>query len=179
MALEAGRAGRPGPDEATEYYFRYIDRIAGDDPVAVLEAQLAELLPRLQAVAEDASASRYAAGKWSMREVLGHVSDTERLFAARAFWFARGFDSELPSFEPDVCVAFARADAVPWAALVEEFRSVRLATLSFFRNLPADRWTARGTASGYVFSVRALAFLTAGHADHHAAILADRYAPGR
>jgi hypothetical protein len=167
--------GRPVPGEAAPYYFKYIDRIAGDDVVAALEAQLGDLVPRLQAVAETASTARYAADKWSMREVLGHVSDTERLFVARAFWFARGFDTPLPSFEPDACTAAGGAGDVAWADLVQEFRSVRLATVSFFRNLPKERWTARGVASGNTFSVRALAFLAAGHADHHAAILAERY----
>jgi hypothetical protein len=171
----SGRSGRPGADEATPYYFRYIDRIAGDDVVTVLEAQLADLIPRLQAVADTASTSRYASDKWSMREVLGHVSDTERLFVARAFWFARGFETPMPSFEPDACAVAGGAGDVAWNDLVQEFRSVRLATLSFFGNLPPDRWTARGVASGNTFSVRALAFLAAGHADHHAAILAERY----
>ena len=174
-AHRSGRSGRPGADEAIPYYFRYIDRIAGDDVVALLEAQLAGLAPQLSAVADPASTSRYASDKWSMREVLGHVSDTERLFVARAFWFARGFDAPLPSFEPDACAVAGGARDVPWDDLVQEFRSVRLATVSFFRNLPPDRWTARGVASGNTFSVRALAFLAAGHADHHAAILAERY----
>jgi hypothetical protein len=174
-AHRSGRSGRPGPDEATAYYFRYIDRIAGDDVVPVLEAQLDDLLLRLKAIPDAASTARYASDKWSVRELIGHVSDTERLFAARAFWFARGFETPLPSFEPDPCAAAARTGDLPWGDVVEEFRTVRLATASFFRNLPPDRWTARGTASGYTFSVRALAFLAAGHADHHAAILAERY----
>jgi DinB family protein len=174
-AHRSGRSGRPAQDEAAPYYFRYIDRIAGDDAVPVLEAQLADLIPRLAAIPDAASTSRYASDKWSMREVLGHVSDTERLFVARAFWFARGFDTPMPSFEPDPCAVAGGAGDLAWDDVVEEFRSVRLATLAFFRNLPPDRWTARGVASGNTFSVRALAFLAAGHADHHAAILAERY----
>jgi hypothetical protein len=173
----SGSSGRPEADEAAPYYFRYIDRIGGGDVVIALEAQLAELIPRLVAVSDAASTARYAADKWTMREVLAHVSDTERLFVARAFWFARGFETPLPSFEQDVCSVAGGAAGVPWDDLVEEFRSVRLSTVSFFRNLPRDRWTARGVASGNTFSVRALAFLAAGHADHHAAILADRYRP--
>ena len=171
----SGSSGRPGEDEAAPYYFRYIDRVAGDDVVAVLEAQLADLVPRLLVVGDAASTSRYAADKWTVREVLGHVSDNERVFVARAFWFARGFETPLPSFEPDQCSVAGAAAGLAWDDLVEDFRSVRLATVSFFRNLPPDRWTARGVASGSTFSVRALAFLAAGHADHHAAILAERY----
>jgi hypothetical protein len=143
--------------------------------VAVLEAQLPDLMAGLLAVPDAASTAKYAADKWTMREVLAHVSDTERLFVARAFWFARGFETPLPSFEPDVCSAAGRASDVAWDELVEELRSVRLATLSFFANLPPERWTASGVASGNTFTVRALAFLAAGHADHHAAILAERY----
>ena len=94
---------------------------------------------------------------------------------ARAFWFARGFDTPMPSFEPDLCAAAGRAGELAWSDLLDELRSVRLSTVSFFRHLPPDRWTARGVASGNTFSVRALAFLAAGHADHHAAILAERY----
>jgi len=174
-AHRSGRSGRPGADEAAPYYFRYIDRVDGDDAVAVLEAQIAGLIPRLEAVADTASTSRYAEDKWSMRQVLGHVSDNERVFVARAFWFARGFETPMRSFEPDACAAAGGAGDVAWDDLVQEFRSVRLATVAFFRNLPPDRWTARGVASGNTFSVRALAFLAAGHADHHAAILAERY----
>ncbi|HYR47085.1 MAG TPA: DinB family protein, partial [Thermoanaerobaculia bacterium] len=113
--------------------------------------------------------------KWSIREVVNHVSDCERLFVSRAFWFARGFDSPLPSYDQEVSVSEAGADDVPWAGHVEEFRSVRLATLAFFRNLPDRAWMRRGIASDNPFTVRALAYIAAGHADHHASILRERY----
>ena len=104
-----------------------------------------------------------------------HVNDAERVFVSRALWFARGFETPLPSFEQEIAVGAAGADAVEWARHLEEFRQIRMATLAFFRNLPADAWQRRGTASGNPFSVRALAFIVAGHTVHHMTILRERY----
>jgi hypothetical protein len=118
---------------------------------------------------------RYARDKWSIREVVSHLSDTERLFTFRAMWFARGFDSELPSFDQDVAIVGARADARPWKDIVEEFGAVRGATIPFFASVPDDAWDRRGIASGYSFSVRALAFIATGHVAHHLNILRERY----
>ena len=106
---------------------------------------------------------------------MNHLSDTERLFVFRAFWFGRGFDSPLPSFEQDIAKEGARADERPWSNHIEEFRAVREATIHFFRNLPDDAWERRGIASGNPFSVRALAYLAAGHVIHHVSILRERY----
>ena len=167
--------GPPARDEAAEYYFRYIDRITSPDVLGVLERQATETSAFLGGISEERSLHRYEPGKWSMRQVLNHVTDCERVFLARAFWFARGFDSELPSFDQNTSADAARADDVPWADHVEEFRTVRASTLSFFRNLPQDAWLRRGIASGYPFTVRALAFITAGHLAHHESILRERY----
>ena len=167
--------GRPDRSEAAEYYFTYIDRIHDTDIVRVLEAQRGETLSVLRGVTEDQSTHRYAADKWSLREVLGHLNDTEHLFVSRAFWFARGFDSELPSFDQHVAMAASGAHQRSWRSHLEEFDNLRGATLSFVRGLPADAWMKRGIASGNPFSVRALAFLAAGHVDHHMAIVKDRY----
>jgi hypothetical protein len=168
--------GRPQRDEAAAYYFGYIDRIQSPDVVAVLAGQLDETLSFLRGFSEERSLHRYAPDKWSARQVLSHVNDAERLFAFRALWFARGFESPLPSFDQDTSVAAARADEVSWARHVEEFRGIRLATESFFRNLPTEAWSRRGIASDNPFTVRALAYITAGHLDHHVAILRERYA---
>ena len=165
----------PEPDEAAPYYFRYIDRVAGGDVVGVLEAQLDETVELLRGISEERSLQRYEPGKWSIRQVWNHVNDTERLFVFRAVWFARGFDSPLPSYDQEVAVAAARADDVPWRAHVEEFRAIRLATTAFFRALPGSAWSRRGVASGYPFTVRALAYITAGHLVHHREILKSRY----
>jgi len=167
--------GRPARDEAAEYYFRYIDRVEGDDVVALLTAQLEQQFGFLASISEEKSLHRYASDKWSIRQVLSHLSDCERLFLFRAFWFARGFDSPLPSFDEKTCAAALDADRIPWASHVEEFRSTRLSSLAFFRNLPEEAWVRRGVASGKLFTVRALAYLTAGHTVHHSEILRERY----
>lgn len=167
--------GLPGRAEAAPYYFRYIDRIGSEDIVRRLEDQLEESLTFLRGISEEESLSRYAPDKWSIRELWNHVSDCERLFLFRAFWFARGFDSALPSFEQEPAAVAARADELPWANHIEEFRAVRLATLAFFRNLPETAWMRKGIASGNPFTVRALAYIAAGHADHHAAVLREKY----
>ena len=167
--------GFPARDEAAPYYFTYIDRIASADIVGVLATQLDETLPLLEGISEQTSLVRYAPDKWSLRQVLNHINDTERLFQLRAFWFARGFDSELPSFDQNVSANAAEADGLPWARHVEEFRTVRQSTLSFLHNLPAEAWMRRGIASGNPFTVRALAYIAAGHVAHHIAIVQDRY----
>jgi hypothetical protein len=166
---------RPERSEAAEYYFQYIDLVPGDDIITTLDTQLHETVAALRAIPDDRSLHRYAPGKWSIREVLGHINDTERLFVSRAFWFARGFDTPLPSFDQNVAIAHAAADGRSWRSHIEEFRTVRAATLSFFRGLPDEAWMRSGTASGNPFSVRALAYLTAGHVIHHLRIVRERY----
>ena len=166
---------RPAPDEAAPYYARYIDRIADDDVVAVLAGQAEETLALLRGISEERSRHRYASGKWSIRELLSHLTDAERVFAYRALWFARGFDTELPSFDQDVAAAAAHADAVAWAAHVEDFATVRRASVALFRNLPAEAWSRGGIASGNRVTVRALAYIIAGHEAHHVAVLKERY----
>ena len=165
----------PDRTEAAEYYFRYIDLVPAGDICDQLVAQGKKTLALLRGIDAERSLFRYAPDKWSIREVLNHLNDTERLFAFRAFWFARGFDSPLPSFDQDVAAASAAADERSWISLVEEFAAVRAATVTFFQTLPAEAWTRRGIASGNPFSVRALAFLSAGHVTHHVAILRERY----
>ena len=117
----------------------------------------------------------YAPDKWTIREVVSHINDTERMFVFRAMWFARGFDSALPSFDQDVAMRGAGADARTLASHVDEFRAVRDATVTLFRNLPDEAWALRGVASGNPFTVRALAYITAGHAAHHVRLLRERY----
>jgi uncharacterized damage-inducible protein DinB len=168
-------SGRPQPDEAAAYYSRYTDLVGSDDVVAVLTTQLEDALGFLRNISEEKSQHRYAPGKWSMRQLLSHVNDTERIFISRALWFARGFKDPLPSFDQDICVAGAEADNVSWASHVEEFRAVRLATIAFFQNLPAEAWLRRGIASENPFTVRALAYIAAGHVMHHMTILSERY----
>jgi len=167
--------GRPESNEAAEYYFTYINRITSPDVVGALAEQSAQLLPRLRAITEQRSLHRYAPGKWSIREMWNHVNDSERVFLYRALWFARGYDTPLPSFEQDVAVRTAGADEIPWSAHLEEFAAIRSATVAFFRHLPAEAWARTGIASGKSVSVRALAYIIAGHTAHHLAILEERY----
>ena len=166
---------RPERSEAKDYCWKYIDRVQDGDICAALERLGRETVDFLRTISDAQSLHRYAEDKWSIREAAGHVNDCERLFLGRAFWFARGFTSELPSFDQEVAVAAAGAHEQPWGSLIDEFSSVRAATLSFFRGLPEDAWTKSGIASGNPFTVRALAYLIAGHADYHNEILRDRY----
>lgn len=168
------RVAPPEPEEAPEYYFKYIKLVRQNDVRIVLRAQLLSLVGN---IAEDQAHVRYAPDKWTIGQVLGHVNDCERLFAFRAFWFGRGFDSALPGFDQDVAARHDGALHRSWSSLVGEFREIRAATVTLFEYLPDDAWLRRGVASGYEFTVRALAYIIAGHAAHHEAILRQRYLP--
>lgn len=167
--------GRPERIESPEYYFTYIDQVGEGDIRAILQTQFTETVTLLQSVSDDMSLYRYAADKWTIRQVVNHLNDAERLFVFRALWFARGFDSPLPSFDPDAAVLMMAADDRSWSTHVDEFRAVRAATLAFFDTLPAHAWARQGVASGNTFTVRALAYIVAGHVTHHARILRTRY----
>jgi hypothetical protein len=169
---------RPERTEAAAYYFTYIDQVPDGDICELLDAQLPPVLQLARGITEEQSRHRYAPGKWSIRDVMNHLSDCERLFVTRAFWFARGFDSPLPSFDQHIAVSSAQADQRAWADLVGEFETVRAATIAFFRSLPADAWLRRGIASDNPFTVRALAYMCVGHVNHHVAILRERYLAG-
>ncbi|HTZ98479.1 MAG TPA: DinB family protein [Terriglobales bacterium] len=167
--------GRPHPKEAAPYYFNYINQVYGDDALSIVESQLEGSAAFFSEISEEKSLYRYAPDKWSIRQVLSHVNDTERAFAFRALWFARGFDTPLPSYDQEISATGAEADKVAWAAHVEEFRRVRAASISLFRNLPEEAWARTGIASDNKFSVRALAWIIAGHLTHHVVVLRQRY----
>jgi uncharacterized damage-inducible protein DinB len=166
---------RPQPDEVAPYFFTYIDQVVTDDPFKEIKNQLEDCRQFFSTISEEKSQFRYAPGKWSVREVLSHITDTERAFVFRALWFARGFDTPLPSYDQEISAAGANAESVSWSAHVEEFIKVRLATVSFFRNLPSGAWMRKGIAGGNPFTVRALAFIIPGHVTHHLKILRERY----
>jgi uncharacterized damage-inducible protein DinB len=153
----------------------YVDRITSEDIVAVLTKQLDEALAFLSEISEEQSLQRYAPDKWSRRELLGHVNDGERVFMFRALWFARGFEDPLPSFDQEISFKAAESDQITWASHVDEFRAIRSATLAFCRNLPDEAWSRSGIASDSSVTVRALAYIVAGHVSHHLAILRERY----
>jgi len=166
---------RPGPTEAAAYYFTYIDRIPQDDIVGVMESQLDDVGKILASISEEKSRYRYAPEKWTIRQVLSHLNDAERAFSFRALWFGRGFHEPLASFDQNISVNAARADEYSWTSHVDEFRDIRRATLALFRKLPGEAWGRSGVASGNPVTVRALAYIIAGHVSHHVAILQERY----
>lgn len=167
--------GRPDKTETAEYYFTYIDQVPTDDIQPILVSQFDESLSLFRSISEEQSTYRYAPGKWSIRQLLNHITDTERAFAFRTLWFARGFEAALPGYDQDIAANGAEADRISWAAHIDEFRHVRLATISMFANMPTEAWMRSGIASDNPFTVRALAFIIAGHVTHHIRILRDRY----
>ncbi|MFN2602212.1 MAG: DinB family protein [Gemmatimonadaceae bacterium] len=166
----------PDHSEAADYYFTYIDQVPKGDIREILRTQLPEIVEQLKGISEEKSLYRYEPGKWSIREVVSHVNDGERVFAARAFWFARGFDSPLPGFDQEIGVAGAHADERSFKSHIEEFEAVRKATLAFVDSLTDEAWNRRGIASDNPFSVRALVYTIAGHATHHMKVLKRLYA---
>lgn len=167
--------GRPEPQEYAPFYAGYVAKVIGDDPLVPLREQRDGALALLRGLGEERGDHRYAPGKWSVKELLGHVVDTERVFAYRALCIARGEAQNLPGFDQDTYVAAARFDQRRLASLVEEYESVRQATLTLFASFTETEWRREGTANGRDVSVRALAFITAGHEAHHLGILRDRY----
>jgi len=170
-----GSTARPERTGYAPYFERYVALVPDGDIVTTLREQGDAVRRKLAGLPESLAGFRYAADKWSVREVVGHCTDAERVFAYRALAFARGETAPLPAFDENQYARMAGHDAVPLAALLEEFGDVRAATLHLFRNLPPDAWTRVGTASGKPVSVRALAFITAGHVAHHVALLHERY----
>ena len=166
---------RPDETEYAHYYGKYVSLVAGDDVLAALGDQLAATLALLRSVPEERANLRYAPGKWSIKELLGHMIDTERIFAYRALRFARGDTTPVPGFEQDGYILNASFDACALDALTAEFESVRRATLFLFKHLDAEAWMRKGVASESEVSVRALAYIIAGHELHHTGILRDRY----
>ena len=167
--------GRPEPTEYAPYFERYISLVPDGDIVSVLESQPGDVRRALGSLPESRAGHRYAEGKWSIREVLGHVIDTERVFGYRALCVARGDQTPLPSFDEKVFGSNSPHNAFPLADLLEEFDAVRKGHLLFFRQLrPAD-WTRIGIANNLPVSPRALAYNMAGHVLHHLKGLRDNY----
>ena len=173
--MSATAPARPGKDEYAPYYEKYTSLVPEGDVVETLERQLGETLALLRSVDEGRAGSRYEPGKWSVKEVVGHILDAERIFAYRALRFARGDRTELSGFEQDGYIEAASFDARTLADLAEEYEHVRRSTLKLFGNLSDEAWLRRGTASENGVSVRALAHIIAGHELHHVRILRERY----
>ena len=166
---------RPEPNEAAQYYSRYIDLVPSENIIESLEQQLDDAQKFFSDITEEKSLHAYAPDKWTIRQVLNHVNDGERIFLWRLLWFARGFQDPLPSFDQDVCTETSGANNVAWRDQVEEFKNIRLSTLSLVKNLPVEAWDRTGIASDNPFTVRALAYIIAGHVTHHTNVLRERY----
>jgi DinB superfamily len=169
------KPGKPEANEFAPYYERYIALVHGDDIVATLEAQRLHMMQMLAARSEREGNFRYAPDKWSVKEVVGHLADTERIFTYRAVRIARGDQTPLPGFEQDDYVKNGGFGERKLTDLSEELAEVRGATIALYRSLNEDAWKRHGTASSYGVSVRALAYMTAGHEMHHQRILQERY----
>jgi hypothetical protein len=165
----------PEPNEYAPYYSRYISLISGQNILAILESQAQETTALLSAHSEADGDLRYAPEKWSVKEVCGHLSDTERIFAYRALRIARADQTPLAGFEQDDYVRNGPFGHCPLADLVEDLARVRRATLSLFRSLDQAAWRSRGVANNHEVSVRAIAYIIAGHELHHRRILEERY----
>lgn len=165
----------PESREYAPYYGQYISLVTGNDVIGALEEQGKEIVALLFSLSEQQAQHRYAPDKWSVKEVVGHVIDTERIFAYRALRIARGDATPIDGFEQDDYVRGAQFDKRTLAGLVEEFAAVRRATVLLYEGLEADAWGRRGTANQKEVTVRALAYLTAGHELHHRKILKEKY----
>jgi uncharacterized damage-inducible protein DinB len=168
---------RPEPTEYAEFYAGYVSEVPGSDVLGVLESQRVQMLQLFAARSERDGSFRYAPEKWTVKEVLGHINDAERIFAYRALRIARGDRTPLPAFEQEDFVRNGGFGERTLADLAEEFGLVRNASVALFRSLREDAWPRRGVASQKEVTVRALAFITAGHQIHHRAILEERYFP--
>ncbi|HEV7517291.1 MAG TPA: DinB family protein [Thermoanaerobaculia bacterium] len=170
---------RPADTEyAAAFYAAYVSLVPENDILPALSGQSALLRRVADSIPEERETFRYAPEKWSVREVIGHVVDLERVFGFRAFAFSRGETAPLPGFDEKVYVAHSGYDRRSLESLAGDFTNVREANLSFLRRLDAEAWDRVGTANGKPVSVRALAYVMAGHARHHLSILRERYGVG-
>ena len=170
-----GVMNRPDKSEYDPYYERYVAFVENDDIFDKLASQPTTLKDLVTAMPEEQGKYRYAEGKWSIKEVLGHLIDGERMFAYRLFRISRGDETPIEGFEQDGYIENAHSDSRSFADLLEEFSLLRRANMIFFNNLTDDAWSRSGIANNVRISVRALAYIMAGHIDHHLAVLRERY----
>ena len=166
---------QPRSDEYDPYYRSYVERVGTDRLIDALVDQRSKMIDLLEGLSDEDASHSYAAGKWSIKQVLGHILDTERVFAYRALCIARGETQSLPGFDQDEYVASGGFEERSLASLIAEYGATRDSTVALFESLADETWTARGIANGVEITVRALAFIAAGHELHHLAILRERY----
>ena len=166
---------KPEKSEYLPFYERYVARVPDGDVVATLANQIGETLELLRSLPASVATYRYAPDKWSVSELVGHIIDSERVFASRAQRFARNDPTAMPGFEQDDYVRNSTFEAYPLSELASELEAVRQSTVYLFRHMDEEAWTRRGIANNAEVSVRALAYITAGHELHHREILQTRY----
>lgn len=166
---------RPEPGEFDRYYERYVALVKDGDIISTLNNQIVETLGLLDKIDDEKAAFRYAEDKWSIKELLGHIIDTERIFAYRALRIARGDATPIEGYEQDDYIKNARFDQCVSADLAEEFALVRKSNVLMFKGLPESAWHRRGVANNKEITVRALAYICAGHELYHVNILKERY----
>ena len=171
----AFRSIRPESDEHLAYYATYIDRVRDGDIVETLEQDTPETLEFLRSIPESRFGYRYAPGKWSVKQIVGHLADGERVFQYRAWRFSRGDTTPVPGFDENLYVDNAPFDDVSMPDLIGEFESLRRASIHLFSSMTEEMFARRGVANGSEISVRAIAFIIAGHVTHHMGVLRDRY----
>ncbi len=174
-AMSIELAMRPEPAEYAEWFERYISRVPDGPILDTLAQQLHETRTLLQGLVPSRVRHAYAPGKWTVAEVVGHVTDSERVFAYRALAFARGDQSELPGFDENGYGANSPAAVMPFGDVIGDYTAVRRASISLLRGFQPEAWARRGTANGKPISVRALAWVIAGHERHHLGVLRERY----
>ena len=172
--MPAGTITRPTSDEHPAFFATYIDKVPDGDVLERLAAQPGER-GALWDLDEARAMHRYEPGKWSLKKVLGHITDTERVLAYRLLRFARGDATPLPGFDQDILVAGAGSDAVPLPQLLKEFEAVRAATLALLSSLPPEAAARSGEAEGRAITAGALAWTIAGHEIHHQGVIRERY----
>lgn len=165
----------PEPGDFAPFYRRYIELAVNAGVWHLLHSQADTLAGGLASVNDSSARERYAPGKWSIKQVIGHLSDTERIFSYRALRIARGDDVPLPGFDQELYADASGIENRSLRELLEEFASVRAATISLVRSIPADGWGNRGTAGGEPVTVAALACMIPGHVQHHLDVLHERY----
>ena len=162
-------------NDCNEFYWTYTDKVPQGDILRILGDNGLQTATLLRSIRGDRETYAYAEGKWTIRELAGHMVDTERLFAFRAFWFARGEEGPLPGMDEKAFAAHSNAGDRPLAQIIAEMENVRASTLSLFRSFDSAAWQRRGEASGFPITVRALPFIIAGHEIHHRRVLQERY----
>jgi len=173
--MTSAAAVRPLPDEYAPHYVPYVSAGPDGDITDTLASQGEALVARLKHLSDEQGAHAYGPGKWSVKEVICHITDAERIFAYRMLRMGRGDSTPLASFDENAYAAASAAGDRTLDSLLGEFAAVRGATLALLRGLPDAAWARRGTASGKEVTVRGVAWIAAGHALHHARILAERY----